>query len=100
MVASAVIRSMDEHLVAAGQSIRLRHTVNRWLEYSFFMGFMTVVAFFIVKWQGWSYVPALVPLMFAVCLMAVACFYNLALVESQRREATLVRAQRKRRNGK
>jgi hypothetical protein len=85
---------MDERLLAAGRSIRLRHTVNRWLEYSLLFGFFTVVLYYLAKWQGWTYMPVIFLLIVSVCFLGVACVYNLRLIDSMRHQSALQRAHR------
>lgn len=83
---------MDEHLRAAGRSITLRHTVNRWLEYAMIGWTVALLALIVGKWQGWPIIPIVAALVSLGCLCAaVAALYNIQCLESERRERVLTK---------
>lgn len=83
---------MEEHLKAAGRSIILRHTTNRWLEYAITAWIVGLLTLILDRWQGWNLTSVVVSLVTLGCACAgVASVNNIRYIDSTRRERVLAR---------
>jgi hypothetical protein len=83
---------MDEHLRAAGRSIVLRRTVNRWLEYAVAVWISAIVVLVLARWGDVDLTAMVVSLILLGCAFAtVAVVFNLQFIDSSRRERVLTR---------
>jgi hypothetical protein len=86
---------MDEHLRAAGRSITLRRTVNRWLEYAVAAWIAALVVLALGRWGDVNLAsPVVALIMLGVAFAGVSLFHNLRFIDSARRERVLSRGKR------
>ena len=84
---------MEEKLRAAGRSITLRRTVNRWLEYALAVWIAALAVLFLGGWGGVNFIGVVVILLLLGCAFAaVAIVHNLRFIESARYERSLSRS--------
>ncbi|HVD02197.1 MAG TPA: hypothetical protein VNG93_13805 [Candidatus Dormibacteraeota bacterium] len=84
--------SMEEHLRVTGQSIVLRRTVNRWVEYAIAAWTVSLVVLALSRWGAVDLTALVVALIMLGCAFAaVAVVHNLRFIESSRRERLLAR---------
>jgi uncharacterized membrane protein len=85
---------MDELLRAAGRSITLRRTTQRWVEYAVVMWIVALAALTLSKWQDWNLTSIVVSfILVGVAFAAIAILHNLRFINSARRERVLARRQ-------
>jgi hypothetical protein len=85
---------MDELLRAAGRSITLRRTVQRWVEYALAMWIVAIAVLSLSRWQGWNLTTVVISLILLGCAFAaIAIVHNLRFIDSARREKVLAREQ-------
>jgi ABC-type polysaccharide/polyol phosphate export permease len=83
---------MEEHLRVAGQSIVLRRTVNRWVEYAIAAWIMSLIVLAMSRWGGVDLTALVVSLIMLGCAFAtVAVVHNLRFLETSRKERVLAR---------
>jgi uncharacterized membrane protein len=84
--------SMDELLRAAGRSITLRRTTQRWVEYALAMWIIALAVLTLARWQDWNLTTVVVSLiLLGVSFAGIAIFHNLRFIESARRERILAK---------
>ena len=87
---------MDEHLRAAGRTITLRRTVNRWLEYAVAAWVAAIVVLALGRWGDMNLATPVVGLMvLGVVFAGVSLVHNLRFIDSARRERVLSRGKHK-----
>ena len=85
---------MDELLQAAGRSITLRRTTQRWVEYAVVMWIVALIVLTLQKWQNWNLTTIVVAfILLGVAFGAIAILHNLRFIDSARRERVLARRQ-------
>ena len=83
---------MDELLRAAGRSISLRRTTQRWVEYALAMWIVALAVLTLARWQDWNLTTIVVALiLLGVSFAGIAIVHNLRFIESARRERVLSR---------
>jgi hypothetical protein len=83
---------MEEQLRVAGQSIVLRRTVNRWVEYAIAAWIMSLIVLALSRWGGVDLTAPVVSLIMLGCSFAIiAVVHNLRFIETSRRERVLAR---------
>jgi uncharacterized membrane protein len=83
---------MDELLRAAGRSVTLRRTTQRWVEYAVVMWIVALIVLTLDKWQGWNITTVVVAIiLLGVSFAGIAILHNLRFIESARRERVLAR---------
>jgi uncharacterized membrane protein len=83
---------MDELLRAAGRSITLRRTTQRWVEYAVVMWIVALVVLTLDRWQDWNLTTIVVSfILLGVAFAGIAILHNLRFIESARRERVLSR---------
>ena len=83
---------MDENLRIAGQSIVLRRTVTRWVEYAIAAWVMSLIVLALSRWGGVDLTALVVPLIMLGCAFAIiAAVHNLRFIETSRKERVLAR---------
>jgi len=92
---------MDEHLRAAGRSITLRRTVNRWVEYAVAVWIAALIVLALSEWGRIDLTAMVVSLIMLGCSFAViAVVHNLRFIDSSRRERVLSKRQQAAREGR
>jgi uncharacterized membrane protein len=85
---------MDELLRAAGRSVTLRRTTQRWVEYAVVMWIVALIVLTLDKWQGWNITTVVVSIiLLGVSFAGIAILHNLRFIESARKERALARRQ-------
>ena len=85
---------MDELLRAAGRSISLRRTTQRWVEYALAMWILALVVLTLARWQDWNLTTIVVSIiLLGVAFAGIAIVHNLRFIESARRERVLTKRQ-------
>jgi ABC-type polysaccharide/polyol phosphate export permease len=83
---------MEEHLRVAGQSITLRRTVARWVEYAIAVWICSLIVLALSKWGRVDLTAVVVALILLGCAFgAIAAFHNVRFIDSSRREQMLAR---------
>ena len=83
---------MDELLRAAGRSVTLRRTTQRWVEYAVIMWIVALAVLTLDRWQDWNLTTIVVSfILLGVSFAAIAILHNLRFIESSRRERKLAR---------
>jgi hypothetical protein len=83
---------MDEHLRAAGRSIVLRRTVNRWVEYAVAVWIAALIVLALSRWGNVDLTTLVISLIMLGCSFGtIAVVHNLRFIDSSRRERVLAR---------
>jgi hypothetical protein len=83
---------MDELIRAAGRTITLRRTTQRWVEYAVIMWIVALAMLTLDRWQDWNLTTIVVSfILLGVGFAAVAIVHNLRFIESARRERVLAK---------
>jgi|ERR1700682_3789651 len=91
---------MDELLRAAGRSVTLRRTTQRWVEYAVIMWIVALAVLTLDRWQDWNLTTVVVSfILLGVAFAGIAILHNLRFIESARRERVLAKRQDRERNG-
>jgi len=81
---------MDELLRAAGRSISLRRTTQRWVEYALAMWILALAVLTLARWQGWNLTTIVVSIiLLGVAFAGIAIIHNLRFIGSAHRERVL-----------
>jgi hypothetical protein len=92
---------MDELLRAAGRSVTLRRTTQRWVEYAVIMWIVALAVLTLDRWQDWNLTSIVVSfILLGVTFGAIAILHNLRFIESARRERVLAKRADHDRSGK
>ena len=91
---------MDELLRAAGRSVTLRRTTQRWVEYAVIMWIVALAVLTLDRWQDWNLTTVVVSfILLGVAFAGIAILHNLRFIESARRERVLAKRRDRERGG-